>query len=192
MPWVLGIDPSSKKLAICLTQSLSRREQPDLHKISLPEGVYRATGAAFSEAFLFFQDFTNLDAVTYMEAPVVGRSVYSSIVQAQVGGAVMAAACKAGMKLHLVNVSTWKKEVVGKGNAQKPEIAAWLKKYWYEAYTPAAGDQDLIDACGVNRYGVQNQRLMQAILSRSNGARKKVESKKDGQAAARRGNKRAA
>lgn len=179
MPWVLGIDPSSKKLAICLTQSLSGREVPGLHKISLPEGVHRATGAAFSEAFSFFQDFSNLEAVTYMEAPVVGRGIGSTIIQAQVGGAVLAAACNAGMKLNLVNVSSWKKEVVGKGNAKKPEVAAWLKKSWNEAYTPAAGDQDLIDACALNRYGVQNQRLMKAILSRSNGGRKSTEGKKE-------------
>lgn len=167
MTWVVGIDPSSKKLAFCVTKSFAGTEEPGLKTISLPEGVYRASGAAFEEAYLFFRDFSKLEAAAYLEAPVVGINVQSTIIQAQVGGAVIAAAQTAGVPLYLVNNSSWKKKVLGKGNAKKEEISALLREIWPEAYAVASGDQDLIDACGVNRFGVRNQRLARAILSRS-------------------------
>jgi hypothetical protein len=171
MVWTIGIDPSSKKLAFCLTQSFSGHEEPGLHKISLPAGVYSASGCAYREAFLFFQDFKKLSAAAYMEAPVVGRGIGSTIVQAQVGGAVIAAAENAGVPLYLVNVASWKKKVLGKGNLKKEEVSAKLRDIWPEAYAVAHNDQDLIDACCLNRYGVANRRLATAILNRSQRAR---------------------
>lgn len=168
MTKVVGIDPSSKKLAFCTTD-LSKGV-PELHTVSLPEGIRRATGCAYREAFSFFQ--YGGQEVVYMEAPVVGRSIHPTIVQAQVGGAVMAAADSAGVKLHLVNNMSWKKKVVGKGNASKEEVASWLQQFWPSAYDVAEKDQDLIDACGVNRFGVANQLLMKAILNRRNRGRK--------------------
>lgn len=165
---VIGIDPSSKKLAFCITYPGSEK-YPELHTKRLPEGILQATGAAFEEAFLCFREFP--DAAVYMEEPVVGRNMRSTIVQAQVGGAVMAAADRAGLPyFELVNNSHWKKEVLGKGNAKKPDITAWLEENWREAYTLAQKDQDLIDASCINRYGVQRQRLMQAVMSRRNRA----------------------
>lgn len=163
---VIGIDPSSKKLAFCVTEF---DLPPVLHTKRLPEGILQATGAAFEEAFLCFRKLP--DAAVYMEEPVVGRNMRSTIVQAQVGGAVMAAADRAGVPyFELVNNSHWKKEVLGKGNAKKPDITAWLEENWPEAYTLAQKDQDLIDASCINRYGVQRQRLMQAVMNRSRRA----------------------
>lgn len=162
---IIGIDPSSKKLAFCVT---SFNNQLLLHKKSLPEGVLHATGAAFEEAFLFFKTFPH--AKVFMEAPLVGRNAYSTIVQAQVGGAVLAAASKAALDVELVNVSSWKKQVIGNGRAQKPDIAEWLKQNWTEAYNQASGDQDLLDAAAINRYGYQHVRLTQAILRKAKHA----------------------
>jgi Holliday junction resolvasome RuvABC endonuclease subunit len=165
---VIGIDPSSKKLALCVTYPGSEK-YPELHSIRLPEGILQATGAAFEEAFLCFQKYS--DAAVYMEEPVVGRNVRSTIVQAQVGGAVMAAADRAGLPyFELVNNSHWKKEVLGKGNAKKEEISFWLGEIWPEAYNLAQKDQDLIDASCINRYGVRRQKMMQAVMSRRNRA----------------------
>lgn len=166
---VIGIDPSSKKLAFCITYPGSEK-YPELHAKRLPEGILQATGAAFEEALLLFRNFP--DAAVYMEEPVVGGGgVRSTIVQAQAGGAVMAAADRAGVPhFELVNNSHWKKEVLGKGNAKKPDIAEWLEKNWPEAYTFAEKDQDLIDASCINRYGVQRQKLIRAVMSRRNRA----------------------
>lgn len=179
---VLGIDPSSKKLAFCITP-VNHDRIFTLSTISLPEGALQATGAAYREAFSFFQR-NGKGLHVYMEAPVVGRSVGPTIIQAQVGGAVMAAAANAGVPLHLVNNMTWKKRVLGKGNASKPEVAELLRGIWPEAYAASSGDQDLIDACAINRYGVQNRRLAKAILTRSSSARKNSQGKKEGRRAA--------
>jgi hypothetical protein len=164
MTHVIGIDPSSKKVAICTTFT----SKPEFKIIDLPEGVYPATGAAFREVFAFLgEEDCGEEIFIYLEAPVVGRNAYSTIVQAQVGGAVMAAAQNRGAKLFMVNVNSWKKQVVGKGNATKPEVAEWLEKYWPDAYNLANGDQDLIDAAAINRYGYKHVRLAQAIVKRS-------------------------
>lgn len=155
MRTIIGIDPSSKKLALCITATGVL--QKDV--IRLPVGVYSATGTAYREVFCYLESL-NGSAVVYMEAPLVGRSVASTLVQAQVGGAVIAAARNSGTKLKLVNVGTWKKQVCGKGNLQKPEVAEWLEKNWPEAYDQAGGDQDLIDAACINRYGVLHERRL--------------------------------
>lgn len=158
MTIVVGIDPSSKKIALCVSSEVFQ-----LDVIRLPAGLYSATGAAYREVFSFLDGLGHYDKVSvYMEAPLVGRNVASTIVQAQVGGAVVAAV-KNSLRptpLHMVNVGTWKKQVVGKGNAQKSEVAEWLEKNWPEAYHEAAGDQDLIDAACINRYGVLHERLL--------------------------------
>lgn len=177
MVYVLGIDPSSKKLAFCLTE-VEHDNILTLTTISLPAGALQATGAAYRGAFSFFQENKHGLRV-YMEAPVVGRSIGPTIIQSQVGGAVMAAAENVGVPLYLVNNMTWKKRVIGKGNAKKEEVAEKLREIWLEAYAASSGDQDLIDACAVNRFGVRNQRLAKAILTRSSSARKNSEGKKE-------------
>lgn len=159
---VIGIDPSSKKLAFCVTGK--RFKIAHMHKKSLPEGVLHATGAAFEEAFLFFQNCPS--ARVYMEAPLVGRSAYATIVQAQVGGAVLAAACKAGVNVELVNVNSWKSQVVGNGHASKEQVREWLEENIPHAYILAGGDQDLIDAAAITQYGVQHESLRQSIMRR--------------------------
>lgn len=177
MTHVLGIDPSSKKLAFCLTDTHSKIFT--LTTISLPAGALQATGAAYRGAFSFFEQHKE-ELHIYMEAPVVGRSIGPTIIQAQVGGAVMAAAQNVGVPLHLVNNMTWKKVVLGKGNLKKEEVAEKLRGIWLEAYAACSGDQDLIDACALNRFGVKNQRLAKAILTRSSSARKNSQGKKEG------------
>jgi Holliday junction resolvasome RuvABC endonuclease subunit len=153
---VIGIDPSSKKLAMCIASE----GQFQLDVINLPAGLYSATGAAYREVFCFLESL-NGSAYVYMESPLVGvGGVHSTVVQAQVGGAVMAAVRNSATPLHMVNVGTWKKQVLGKGNAKKPEVAEWLEKNWPAAYHEANGDQDLIDAACISRYGVLHERLL--------------------------------
>jgi Crossover junction endodeoxyribonuclease RuvC len=177
MTQILGIDPSSKKIAIVTTIDDAAIEagflsdgKPETRIINLPEGVYSATGAAFREVFAFLEenDYGGYfgKRIIYIEDPVVGRNVRSTIVQAQVSGAIIAAAECRGVPVFHANVNSWKKEVVGKGNATKPEVAEWLEKNWPEAYNLAAGDQDLIDAAAINRYGDQHVRLVKAIVKR--------------------------
>lgn len=167
MTIVVGIDPSSKKIALCT----ARKNEYQLDVIRLPAGMYSATGAAYREVFSFLDQVGHSDdVVVYMELPLVGvGGVHSTIVQSQVGGAVMAAV-KNSLRptpLKMVNVGTWKKQVIGNGAAKKPEVAEWLEKNWPEAYDLAGGDQDLIDAACINRYGVIHERLLARKILRA-------------------------
>jgi Holliday junction resolvasome RuvABC endonuclease subunit len=162
---VVGIDPSSRKLALVATRTFRADEVPVTAVIVLPEGGVQAA-AAFREVFLFLRRLGAEGIHVYLEEPVYAfarRDPHSTIVQAQIGGAVMAAARLAGASVHLANNQRWKKQVCGKGNASKDEIAASLQIRWPEAYDACQGDQDLVDAASVNRYGVENQRTVERI-----------------------------
>jgi Holliday junction resolvasome RuvABC endonuclease subunit len=91
----------------------------------------------------------------FVEHPLVGRAgAHATIVQAQVQGVVLAEAIKAGAKAaYTVNVSSWKKTVVGNGSATKDHVAAWLAETHPVLAALAGTDQDLVDAACVALYG---------------------------------------
>lgn len=166
---VLGVDPSTKSLAVAITNSRNQRT-PEMLKIRLPEDRSQACATAFREfssLLLDLRDETGQIPYVFLEAPVVGRGgAYSTIAQANVGGAVMAATAESGGFLRLANVSTWKKVVVGRGNMKKPEVTHAMEVVWPEAYAEADGDQDLIDAAAINIFGRKRVQLRLALLQR--------------------------
>lgn len=52
-----------------------------------------------------------------------------------------------------VEVSTWKKEVVGKGNATKDEVSIWLNEQLPDYSALCGDDQNLADAACIAVYG---------------------------------------
>ena len=56
---------------------------------------------------------------------------------------------------HLVPVSTWKKQVVGAGNATKDDVAHWLLAHSASYHALCDGDQNRVDAICIGLYGVQ-------------------------------------
>lgn len=106
----------------------------------------RALGTMISG---FFQQG---DLVFYEAPPLAGsRNLQTLIALSQTSGALLAASSG---KCYEVPVATWKKEVVGKGNATKDDAAEWLQINDYPAYLQCHGDQNLIDACCIQKYGV--------------------------------------
>ncbi len=91
----------------------------------------------------------NKKTVVFCEEPLVAgrRNLRTALQMAQVVGAVMLA-----HPTYLVPVSTWKKEVVGKGNASKEEVHEFLKDKPGYYYTE--GSQDLVDATCIRMYGL--------------------------------------
>jgi len=89
----------------------------------------------------------------FVEEPVVAgvRNLRTSLKIAQNAGAVFAGS---GIPATFVPVSSWKKEIVGKGNAKKEEIAEFLKIKHNEMWANCNEDQNLIDATCVALYGV--------------------------------------
>lgn len=97
---------------------------------------------------------TEEDSRVFVEEPVVAgvRNLRTSLKIAQNAGAVFAGSSNPAT---FVPVSSWKKEIVGKGNAKKEEIAEFLKANHYEMWANCNNDQNLIDATCVALYGVK-------------------------------------
>lgn len=95
----------------------------------------------------------------WVEDALIGNNQKYSLSIAEVKGAVLTMLGNLrlylGTDVRMVNVSTWKKEVVGHGNASKE----WVKNYidvTYPEYAPLCdGDQDRYDATCVGIYGLR-------------------------------------
>jgi len=105
--------------------------------------------------------------VAYLEAPVLGiGGPGPTISQAQIGGAIMAAAEEYGVPLTMVNNQSWKKRVCGAGNINKEEVAKRMKDIWPDAVKLANGDQNAIDASAINLFGRKALALKVRIMKR--------------------------
>ena len=119
----------------------------------------RYTCATLSAEVKGWVEHEGIEAL-FIEEPVVAgaRNLRSSLLIAQVCGAILA-----GLPIrrsYLVPVSSWKKTVVGHGNASKSEVRDHLDA-WYPALASYAGDsQDLYDALGIALHG---QRLLRNV-----------------------------
>jgi hypothetical protein len=89
--------------------------------------------------------------VVFIEEPPMVRSLRVHGEMHQLVGLVIAEALLAHS--FLVNVKTWKKELIGNGNAPKPFVAQWLKDHHPGYSAICAEDQDLIDATCVALHG---------------------------------------
>ena len=93
---VVGIDPSTKKLAIAITTSMLQ-PQPDLHVIPIPEDLTltEACGHVAHELGKILYQYSR-DTVTpsiYLEAPAQGMAgVKVTVMHAFIDGAIMSAA----------------------------------------------------------------------------------------------------
>lgn len=161
---VVGIDPSSKKLAVTLflpetleAKSISYKLRQKSNDTYSPKVAH----TSFSTVEMMVHKFhlRGRDTRVYMEAPVVGRGgAKSTMVQSYVSGAVQAAFLSLGIPVSLVNVSVWKKDVTGSGAATKDAIASAVHMKLVDMglnylWRNIEGDQDMIDSVGVMLYG---------------------------------------
>lgn len=156
MPSVVGIDPSSKKVALfCISEEgsyISHREWQADKKMSpdaRPDFLYQSRVMAES----YFSSLYG-DLYVFIESPLVGRGgARSTIVQAQMQGVLLSAAKAVGaLGVYEVNVQTWKKLLTGAGNANKEEVARWLRLN-HIGFSEIASSQDLVDASCIALYG---------------------------------------
>jgi Holliday junction resolvasome RuvABC endonuclease subunit len=78
------------------------------------------------------------------------------MVQAFTSGAVQATMVNEGCTVTMVNVSTWKREVIGNGSASKEDVAQGVRLRWPTFIRGAGGDEDLIDAAAIALWGKSN------------------------------------
>ena len=91
--------------------------------------------------------------VVAVESPIQGmsRNVRTGIMLAMVAGAITVAARQAGAEVIHVPPASWKKEVVGFGNAKKEQVSEYLAAQHPGLYANC-GSQDMVDAACLGLY----------------------------------------
>lgn len=163
---VIGIDPSSRKLAAVYCELGS---EPDVeHRTEkLPQDKPVACLTAYEWVRTLVLTRPIQPVYVAIELPVLGRGgPGSTIPQAQINGALLAGAQSAGATVILVNNARAKKEVIGKGNASKDDIRKWVKTAWPRLYSDIKTDQDLCDSTMIYVYGRNTVELRDRIAKR--------------------------
>lgn len=159
-PIIIGVDPASSKLAlvaICGDKFVSKAYT----RLGKSGGVACWNAWNSTERFVaeLPWELDGRELHSYIEAPLVGRGgVRTTMVQCFTSGAVQGALNGLGFSTEVANVSSWKKRVVGRGNAKKPEIAEFLRINHPELFRATSGNQDLVDASCIALYGQQLRR----------------------------------
>lgn len=165
---ILGIDPAANKLSMML---VDRDGSPLAAKTFNTSSAYWKTGRIGEANSYIASVVTDLKAHhgltrVFLEEPIYWRGGKSTIPLAQISGAVIAAVENSGMKIEMVANSRWKLRVIGKGNAKKEEIMAWVIENHPEYMKYIGDDQDLCDAACIARYGADVMRFRSRIKPR--------------------------
>ncbi len=98
------------------------------------------------------------DIYVFVEEPLIGNNRKYSLGIAMTYGAVLSALDEVEdtypLKIFGVNVSEWKKQVIGKGNAGKDDVKNYITVVNSRYAALCDGDQDQYDAACVGLYGV--------------------------------------
>lgn len=153
---IIGADLSTKKLAF-VGGILDGPFRMEATKISSYIEIADATDKFILDTISFFgSDWDSQSGIlAVIEEPIAGRGgVRPAILQGYTSGVVQLTFQHRGADLLMISSSKWKKEVTGKGNADKEYVKKWLEENDQKLYGGTAGDQDLIDASCIYRYGL--------------------------------------
>jgi len=149
---IYGFDLSSRKIAVVtfdgdvdvFTAEVKKQQSRAQELLQLSQALDEYLGG-------------RVPGYCYIEAPVVGRGgARPTVLQSQVDGLIQVAALRSGqLGCYSVNNKTWKKAIVGNGNASKEQSAAWLAATHPVLSDLVDGDQDLVDAACVAIYGAR-------------------------------------
>ncbi len=159
-PIVLGIDASASKVAFVgmFGDDFFVRDYKKLGKSGA-----EACSAARAKTLMAWVEakkrWPGHPIAAFIESPIVGRGgIRSTIVQAYTSGSVQGTLYGLEVPVGLVNVSSWKKHVVGNGRASKSEVASFVELRWPSIHEEAAGSQDVADAACIAYYGILSHR----------------------------------
>jgi Holliday junction resolvasome RuvABC endonuclease subunit len=162
---IVGLDPSSKKLAFVLSDERGKALEVALRNLPDPAKIDIKCSWAERFAYEVLVPWVKKGhrVILFIEEPLVGRGgARATILQARVSGAVLCGARRAGVReIHDVNQSRWKKIVLGAGNYPKKDIPRYVKQTWQVVYDLAEADPDLCDAACINAYGVKALKIEQ-------------------------------
>jgi Holliday junction resolvasome RuvABC endonuclease subunit len=134
--YMIGIDPSSKGLAIAWVEPVYPFDLVGWIWYELDAPILESAHEAIT---MLRRDFPN--ALITIEDPM-GPHPKTIAALHRVVGACMSA----DRSMNMINVSTWKKATVGKGNASKDEVREWVAYNYGIERDP---NQDVCDAIGI-------------------------------------------
>lgn len=154
---VIGVDPNSRKLA-----AVAQRPDGQLHAFCTEVSKDQAVDRGYTIGFLFngfldwLRDLEPGAFYMFVEQPLMGRNVHAMRTITQGESAALLAAHEQGASgIYEVNVQTWKKDIVGQGNASKSIVKSYLEEHHNDLAVLANNDQDLFDAGAILLYGVE-------------------------------------
>lgn len=170
-PVVFGLDPSSKKLALVVTDGHSH----DFHVAKLPDGPdHRPEACVGAEDWIRHMIGVYPDvALIGLEMPMGAKGGFgSTIPQAMISGALQAGIAREKKHVELINIPNWKLSVVGKGSASKEEISNWVEDNYPSAWLRCVDskgklDQDLVDAFCIAQKTAKLEKVYRILATRS-------------------------
>lgn len=146
---IAGIDLGVHKIALFMM--LEENPHPAVLDVDdMPRPLTLRMIAGWTQEMVTLHD---IDQV-WIEDVIVGNNRKYSLGLAEVKGAVMSQ-LPVGLDVRLVDNKTWKKELIGNGNASKDQIRNYID-VTHGAYAPLCGDdQDLYDSACIAIYGRQ-------------------------------------
>lgn len=160
--YVVGVDPSSRLVASIIATEVNGSIITQRNAVRMPPKMpARTCQLAYMGMRRLLRGLAEeTDTIdVFIEAPTyIPRAGANSLIpQAQVNGALLAAASSVPQVRTIENVppARWKKAVIKKGTAGKPQIKEWCAKHWRDAYDLASGEQDFYDAAGICFFGMK-------------------------------------
>ena len=155
---IAGIDPDTKLIVVALADSFLVAAT----KERLAESRFRPLISQFRALVPRMFDVT----WCYIERPPMGVNPRSTIDQSMVVGAIACILHEHGIGWSLVDPGTWKKGLIGRGNADKPLIKEWAIA---NLGLPDNLRQDYYDASCIRRWGELNASLSAPLASEHTG-----------------------
>lgn len=153
---VAGVDYGKRRIAIVAPGVA-------VDMLRLPQSTPASEALFLCGNFLRNFIFQHGISSTWVESPIMGmsRNAQTMASMSMMAG-VLLYACEAGeSKSTLIAPSTWKKEVIGRGNATKDDAALWLKANSPQSFALCMVngrlDQDLVDATCIAVAGLMGE-----------------------------------
>jgi Holliday junction resolvasome RuvABC endonuclease subunit len=148
----VGIDTSTKSVCIALLDKSQGKVSFEWYWHGLNgDNLFDKMSDAYQATYNWVKDNTCKfeDIEVGIEEPIYIQNGTTHMALCCIYGSVVNAFMDSGIIPYPVNISTWKKKVVGKGNAKKPEVKERMVQL---LSLPDNLEQDVYDALAVAAY----------------------------------------
>ena len=166
---IAGIDPDTKQIVVAMwgqhPPQLVGTPATDNYKFLRAVATERVAENRFRPLITMFRSLVLQMLGTswcYIERPPMGVNPRATIDQSMVVGAIACILHERGIPYSLVDPNTWKKGLIGRGNADKPLIKEWAIA---NLDLPDNLRQDDYDAACIQRWGELSSRHGAPLVS---------------------------